>query len=377
VKGGARCELAGYSAITDLTDHFKRMCSRIDRSIESFFPKNPDSENLRNYLGAPYWAHEPVVVEEMISKPVWELMNRSGKRWRPLFTYYLLKALGMDPRPYEQAVFALSELIHTGSLIIDDIQDGSPLRRGEESIHLRYGQDVAITAGNTLYFLPSILIMDHPVLAGSQKHEILQIMNRQLIRAHIGQSMDLYWSRQYESNGSDPADDPLILDRILQMYALKTGAPIQGLAEMSAVIARMPPEVRAACGEFALSMGIAFQIVDDVRNLSAGEKTGKIAGEDLQDGKITYAMVACLKQVGSEERKFLTGLLKSREQRCDAGLIDRGLDIIRKSGGLERCRTLATVMLDQAWIGFEAHLSPSDSKTMLRWLAGSLINPAD
>jgi hypothetical protein len=88
-------------------------------------------------------------------------------------------------------------------------------------------------------------------------------------------------------------------------------------------------------------------------------------------------MVACLKQVGSEERKFLTGLLKSREQRCDAGLIDRGLDIIRKSGGLERCRTLATVMLDQAWIGFEAHLSPSDSKTMLRWLAGSLINPAD
>lgn len=374
VSGSARCELAGYSYIHNLKDHFNRLSSRIDRSIESFFPKKPDSDILRTYLGPPYWTHEPYVMEEMISKPVWDLMSRPGKRWRPLFSYYLLKTLDIDPRPYEKAVFALAELIHTGSLIIDDIQDGSPTRRGDESIHLRYGQDLAITAGNTLYFLPSILIMDHPDLNREQKNEILQLMNRFLIKAHFGQLMDLYWSKQYVSKGLDPFEDPVILDRILQAYSLKTGSPVQGLAEATAVIAKATSKMRDQCGEFAKSVGIAFQIIDDIRNFSDDGKSGKIPGEDLKEGKITFAIAHCIKQVSAADRNFLIDLIQSPDQRRDPYKFEKGLEIVRNSGVLNFCREKAAAMVDESWDKFSASLSPSDSKVLLRLLCYNLVN---
>ncbi len=70
--------------------------------------------------------------------------------------------------PYEQLLCVLTECIHNGALIIDDIEDDSLLRRGDTTIHLRYGVDVAINAGNTLYFLPPALVQEHPQLTDEQ-----------------------------------------------------------------------------------------------------------------------------------------------------------------------------------------------------------------
>jgi len=374
VEGTARYEMAGYSYIHNLKNHFSNLSKRIDKSIEAFFPLKPDSLDLTAFVGDPYWVHEPFVTEEMISKPAWDLLNRSGKRWRPIFAYYLMKALGIDPRPFEQAAFALAELIHTGSLIIDDIQDGSPKRRGKESIHLKYGQDLAITAGNTLYFLPSLLIMDHPVLTQDQKFSITNLMNRNLIKAHFGQSMDLYWSKEFSKNGLDPSIDPGILERIKQIYALKTGAPVQGLAEAAAIISNSNGEIRNACSLFAQTLGIAFQIIDDIHDFSDSDRWGKLPGEDLKSGNITFAIAYCLMKLDTIERRYLLDLIKSPEKRNNQGLLSDGINIIRNSGFLEECRELAVGLMNESWVAFSPKLPPSDSKIIIRSLTDYLIS---
>ena len=101
VKGSARCELAKYSYIHNLKDHLTRLSARIDQSIEAFSPMIPDAGTLTSDIGDPFWVYEPSVMEEMISKLVWDLMQRSGKRWMALFAHCLLKSLDTDPRPYQ------------------------------------------------------------------------------------------------------------------------------------------------------------------------------------------------------------------------------------------------------------------------------------
>ena len=288
-----------------------------------------------------------------------------------------MKALGIDPRPYEQAVFVLAELVNTGSLIIDDIQDDSKIRRGEESVHLRYGQDLAITAGNTLYFLPTLLIMDHPVLDQDQKREIISLMNRFLIQAHFGQSMDLYWAKHYSSNGIDIINDKNILDRLLQMYALKTGSPIQGLAETAAIIARSPTEIREVCGQFAQKLGVAFQTIDDTNDFSDSNKWGKTAGDDLRQGKLTYAIAYCIKNLNKADGEYINKLVRSKKDRENEISLTKGLDIIRGSGLLDDCRKNARDIVDEAWQDLDRYLNPSDAKIMIRALADYLTSDSN
>src|SRR5213075_1209419 len=86
-------------------------------------------------------------------------------------------------------------MLHDGLLMIDDIIDNSDSRRGEEAIHRRYGLDVAINAGNTAYFLPMVMLRDHPHLSDHQRLELFRILTRLYVRVHLGQGQDIHWSK--------------------------------------------------------------------------------------------------------------------------------------------------------------------------------------
>jgi len=362
ITGTGRCELSGYAYIHDLKNHFDRLKLRVDQQIEDFFPLNPGIDHMSNYIGDPYWTHEPVVLTKMMSEPVWDLMKRSGKRWRPILAYQMLKAFQINPEPYEQAIFALAELIHTGSLIIDDIQDASLFRRGADSIHIKYGQDLAIAAGNTLYFLPSILIMDHKYLSDGQKHAILDLFNRQLIRAHFGQTMDLFWSKNYILNGNDPANDLNLLSRLKQMYALKTGAPIQGLAEAAAIIAGNDVQIRKVSARLANDLGVSFQIIDDIKSFQSMPQTGKTESEDLKEGKITYLIAKSLSIMEPHHRIELVRILKTPELRNDAHATQRGAELVKASGAIDFCHEQALIMVKNAWTEWCREVKPTDAR---------------
>jgi geranylgeranyl pyrophosphate synthase len=309
----------------------------------------------------------------MLSEPVWDLLSREGKSWRPLFALHLLHALGTNPGPYEALVGILSELSHTGALMIDDIEDDSSIRRGRECIHLRYGLDVTINAANTLYFLPTLLIFRHPLLTEEQKLEIQEIMMQQFVRAHYGQALDLYWSR----NMSRPnlncwlSDSPI--PKILQMYQLKTAAPMEGLAEASTVIAGSGEAVRRVCIEFAGALGVAFQIVDDIHGFSTSGQWRKTAGEDLAEGKLTYVFVQALKSLKDKDRQRLIEIIGSKEMRRDTEMLEEAARLIKKSGSLDHSRLEAQTMVRKKWLKLREFVPYSEPMALIHMLYTYLL----
>lgn len=88
-----------------------------------------------------------------ISDPIWNLLNRGGKRWRPILCVMLAECYGKSIEDIGE-IAALCEIVHNGTLIVDDIEDSSEVRRGDKCVHLIYGIDISINAGNLMYFAP-------------------------------------------------------------------------------------------------------------------------------------------------------------------------------------------------------------------------------
>lgn len=368
VRRLARAEFTGYATIRGLSAQLEALAARVDRQLESFLPRAIDRAELEGYLGPPTWKYEPRAYTEMLSGPVWDLVSRGGKRWRPILALLLLEAMGGDRQRYETLVCATGELPHTGSLIVDDIEDQARLRRGDQAIHQRYGTDVAINAGSTLYFLPSLLLMNHPHVTPAQRLEIHEATLRQQIRAHFGQGLDLYWSRHMDETNLAAwlADSPL--DKIRQMYELKTSAPVEVLALAAAILSGTDPETRRECVAFARAIGVAFQILDDVLCFAPSEESGKAAGADLAEGKFTYVLCRALQLLPAPERERLTRILCTPELRADPAAVAEGGRIIRESKVLPACRREAAAQVEPVWERLRRRLKPSEAKTLLEWL---------
>lgn len=376
VTGIARGEFCGYGYVFDYQAFLEQMGRRVDLCLENFLPREIGPEQVRRYVGPAIWQHEPAAYTRTISEPIWDLIQRSGKRWRPIFGVLLLEAMGVRSGPWEGLIATMTELIHTACLIVDDIQDGSTLRRGTECIHQRYGIDVALSAANTLYFLPGIVLLEHPMLTAKQRAELHEIKERVLIEAHCGQATDIHWSRELTEERLAAWLSEGLEEKVLQMYAFKTGAGAKGLAESAAVIADASPEVRDAAANFALKFAVAFQIVDDVLNFSRSAKWRKTCGEDLLSGKPTYVIVKALRSLRNKDKRRLTEILCSSDLRRQQPIVEQGIALIERSGALESCRTQARSMTEDAWRILAPRIPPSEPKILLHAMCRKLLDLA-
>jgi geranylgeranyl diphosphate synthase type I len=374
VHGRARGEFNGYGYIFDIKEFLKTAAERVDRQIEGFLPKAFDGPGVEKFIGPPRWAYVPSAYTEMLSRPLWDLFSRGGKRWRPLFAIFLMDALGKAPQPFEQLVCSLAELCHTGALIIDDIEDQSAVRRGGESAHIRYGLETAINAANTVYFLPALLIKNHPGLSDRQKLDVHEIYIRQMVRAHFGQALDLYWSRNMSPDNLRAWAGEDLAGRILQMYELKTAAPIEAIAEVVAVVAEADPASRAACLEFASALGVGFQILDDIHNYSESPDWKKTSGEDISEGKMTYILCRAMGLLPPGDRARIEAVVGSADRRKDPQEIRRATALVRGSGAIEACRTMAEDMIHGQWDNVRRFLKPSEPKIMFQLLYRALMD---
>jgi len=349
------------------------MGSRIDRRIAEFLPARLKTENLEKYLGKPSWIYDRQSHQEMIADPVWDLLSRRGKRWRPLFALLLLDALGTSSEPYETLVATLAELSHSGSLIIDDIQDSSLMRRGRESIHVLYGENTAICAANTLYFLSTRLLFEHPLLAENQRLKIIEVIMKQYTRAHFGQAQDLYWSTNLTEDNLESWLDDSLESKILQMYELKTASLVEGLAESSCIINGADSITREACYSYARALGVAFQVMDDIHGLDSNPGGKKEPAEDISEGKLTYPFCRSLKILDRRDSSKLKKILTSPEMRGKIEFRDEAAELIRNSGSLSACREEVISMVTASWDELSDHLESSHAKIMLRMLNNRLL----
>jgi geranylgeranyl diphosphate synthase type I len=371
--GKARLELQGYGYIFDFREYLGPYIQRIHEDIGLFFPRTIDSAKYQELAGTPHWLHEPVACNEMIARPFWDLMSRKKKLWRPVFGMLLLESLGVSIEQYRMLISVVPELTHTGTLIIDDIEDSATSRRGDACIHARYGLDVAINAANTLYFLPAALYSVHPHLTDQQRLEFYKITLDAYVRGHLGQALDIFWTKNLTPENLASWQTDHLPEKILQMYEFKTASTAVVIAEACCILAGSDERTKKVCCDLARSLGVSFQILNDVGDFDEDGRSRR-CGEDLAAGKLTYVIVRALEGLPPRERKRLEKIVCSKRLRKKPEILAEGIGLVRKSGALDACRKEARALVDAGWHDFSPGIRPSEHKLMLRLFSHTLID---
>ncbi|SHG27496.1 polyprenyl synthetase family protein [Bradyrhizobium erythrophlei] len=273
-----------------------------------------------------------------LSRPLFDVLNRGGKGWRGYALAICCEIVGGDFDRLEDWL-AFSEILHAGSLIVDDVEDGAKLRRGGPACYLVYGTPSAINSGTLAYFQVQFLI-ENSGLSEGRKAAIYKEYVDLLRIAHIGQGLDLGLS----------IASPMLLDlsdsgiavveeHVCVSHRLKTGVPFRAFARIGATLGNGSAEEITALGDFFLALGTAYQAIDDVINVAGLHNNTKERGEDLRTGRITLPVVHFLRAAAQPQREIL--LAEFQAATTDAPTHGRLLDSLAGSGVLDLCRTQA------------------------------------
>ncbi len=233
-----------------------------------------------------------------------------GKRLRPLLVMAAAEAVGGNPQAALRAACAV-ELIHAYSLVHDDMpcMDNDVLRRGKPTVHVQFGEAQALLAGDALQAL-AFELLTPPATEMSERTQA--DLCRLLARAAGHEGMAGGQAIDLASVGMALDEDAL-----RQMHRLKTGALLRGSVMMGAACGSPPTPAREALARYGDAIGLAFQVVDDILDVTADSATlGKTAGKDAAQDKPTYVS--------------LMGLERSRGYA--ASLFDQALSALAASG---------------------------------------------
>ncbi|MGV8027152.1 MAG: polyprenyl synthetase family protein [Anaerolineaceae bacterium] len=219
-----------------------------------------------------------------------ESLKMKGKRIRPLLVLLSADLLSVDWRKVLPAASAI-EMLHNFSLIHDDIEDHSPLRRGKETIWKKWGMEKAVNIGDMLFIL-AVQTMQTSTSNCGTKESLEGVALFMLAASSImqGQQMDM----AFEGNTE------IVTEDYLTMIREKTAALIAHSCEISAVLAGSDPTIRQKLHTFGMNLGMAFQVYDDWLGIWGKEnQTGKTACSDLIEKKVSYPVLLGLQQSAS------------------------------------------------------------------------------
>jgi geranylgeranyl diphosphate synthase type I len=338
----------------------------IDKTIERYIPRAASKNAVVFRVNQPLYAYNLDALNKAVFDPIWEFLDRGGKRWRPALFLLIVEALGKDPK--DLIDFAIiPEVVHNGTLMVDDIEDESKYRRGKPCTYRIYGLDIAVNAGNSMYFLPLLPLLEKNEKVSQQNLcKVLKVYAQEMINLSLGQAMDIAWHRGLANADKISEND------YLQMCAYKTGTLARMAARIAAVLAGANEELVKKIGYFAESMGIAFQMQDDVMDISSEfiEKKGG-RGLDITEGKRSLAVIHTLKIANARDAKRLIQILEMHTS--DQKLKDEAIEIISKHGSIEYVKRSARRMVQKSWKDVENLLPQSEAKEKLKDFAEFLI----
>lgn len=218
--------------------------------------------------------------QRIVAEAMWYSLEAGGKRIRPVLVKEFCRVCGGDEQSADAAACAV-EMIHTFSLIHDDLpcMDNDDLRRGKPSCHKAYGETTALLAGDALENMAFGILSDAKYSDKVKCRLIHELSIAAGIRGMIGgQVIDTEYEGRMDA------------ELLLRMYGMKTGALLKAACKMGCICAEAAPEKLEAAGKYAENLGQAFQIVDDILDISGNsEELGKPVGSDAANGKTTYA----------------------------------------------------------------------------------------
>jgi len=258
------------------------------------------------------------------------LQASGGKRLRPTLVLLASKLVG-DGGESAIRLAAVVEMVHTATLIHDDIIDGAQTRRGRPSISRKWGNHISVLAGDWLY------MQAFQIALREQNFHILDLM------AGVTQMMVEGELLQLERIGSlavSEADYMELVDR-------KTAGLFSVCARLGAIAAGADEATEERLGEYGWNAGMAFQLADDVLDFTAHERVlGKPVGNDLAEGKVTLPLIYALEEAQAQERGLVETVLRDRSY--DQVPFASILSLIRKYRGVERAYQRAQVFTERA-----------------------------
>jgi geranylgeranyl pyrophosphate synthase len=322
-------------------------------------------------VGIYFWKASLFLQQEAVKKaliePIDEFLSRGGKRWRPVLFLLIAQAIGGDLKKLQDFLI-IPELCHEGTIIIDDIEDDSELRRGKPCLHKIFGVDIAINAGNFLYFLPLITLIKHK---DEFKPEIIvrayETWVQEMINIHFGQGTDIYWHKGKTKK--------IQKKEYLQMCAFKTGCLTRMAAKLAVILSGKDERLADKIGQMAEAIGIAFQIQDDILDITLKgrerEKFGKSFGNDIKEGKRTLMVIHTLEKGNPKDKKRLLEILDKHTD--DLKEKEEAIEIIKKYGSIEDAKKIAREIIKESWQEAEKLLTPSRAKEKLKEFIDYLI----
>ena len=272
-----------------------------------------------------------------------DLIKAGGKRIRPRLALLSAHLLGTDTHNGQTVALAV-EMLHTASLLHDDLIDDAETRRGKVAAYKQFGNTMSVMAGD--FLLAKVLRL----LAGSANHDFTMLMSdaaAAIVAAEV---------RQFELSQADGTPD---FESYLQVIDGKTAVLISAALEGVAILAGSPAHERQALRTFGLAYGRAFQLQDDYLDLLGDEQQlGKPVGSDLSEGKVTWPVLVLLEQGNSEAAAIVA---RRADQPGDA---QRMAQLVRESGAAAATSARIRAESDRA-VAALAGFPDSEAKTAL------------
>jgi geranylgeranyl diphosphate synthase type I len=247
-----------------------------------------------------------------------QLVEFGGKRIRPMLVILSFRCFdGKTDVGYAAPIAVAVELIHTATLIHDDIIDRSSKRRGLETVFKKWGEEAAILAGDLLFSRAFGLVGVHEI------KELTRVISESCMRLTEGEMLEHRHTR----------NTTMTEEVYLEIIERKTASLFEACARCGALLGKGSDEEVEALTRFGNYLGTSFQIVDDVLDITADDKFGKPKAIDIREGKVTIAALHSLKHSKSFDKKVLESIIKKkRKSKRD---IDMASEIIKKSGSID------------------------------------------
>ncbi len=307
----------------------------VDEAIEELLPRRIDDEYLTDFFGEPTYGYQPEAIQHALADPIWTLLDRGGKRWRAILFLIIVDGVGEDPEEF--LPFAcLPEILHNGTIIVDDVEDQASKRRGEAALHHAHGMDIALNAGNAMYFIPlKVLNGEYGELDDSQRLAAYEMLTYELNRTHLGQGMDICWHNETEVTVDE--------QQYYEMCACKTGCLARIVARLASIVTGQSEETEKQLARYAEELSIAFQIGDDIldieHTLDQAGAFGKAFGNDIREGKKTLMVIYTAAHAEPEAVARLEEILWAAENTDEE--IMEAIEIMQDAGAIEHARTRA------------------------------------
>lgn len=324
-----------------MNEEFLTRLKKIESSLKSAL-QNPSNKEWRELS---FGKIDQCINDSHISvltDPCSHLISSGGKRWRPLLLVLCAQMTAESKNKSDALEKAyhlapLVEFAHTASLIHDDIEDSAETRRSLPCAHIAYGIDVAINAGSWLYFEATTVIKSLKATV-EEKLALYELFLRELRLLHLGQAMDIKWHRTPELIPTQ--------DEYTAMVRNKTGTLSRLAVKIGILAGGGSTHEAETAGKIAQDIGVGFQIIDDVVNITTGNP-GKKRGDDIVEGKKSLPVLIHLQKNPNDIKILSEYFSQAAQSGISSPAVEKAISLLTQSGAVQSARQIGTNLVKE------------------------------